>query len=122
MRKKSPEQLLPLMPAEFQILMALVDAERHGYGIMAEVRERTGGSVVLGPGILYGTLKRLVSRNLAEPAGEHTDEGDWGRGRRRYYRLTDLGLQIARAEAARLAAVVGDARRKRLIAKSGETG
>ena len=110
------------MPAEFQILMALVDAERHGYGIMAEVRERTGGSVVLGPGILYGTLKRLVSQNLAEPAGEHAEDGALGRGRRRYYRLTDLGLQIARAEATRLAAVVGDARRKRLIAKSGETG
>ena len=114
----APDEYLPLMPAEFQILMALTDAERHGYGIMAEVRDRTGGAVVLGPGILYGTLKRLVTRKLVEHAspGRHAEAA--GSDRRRYYRLTNHGLLTARAEAERLANVVGDARRKRLLADS----
>ena len=104
------------MPAEFQILLALADDERHGYGIMAEVKQRTGGSVVLGPGTLYGTIKRLLKRELVEAAAEREDPS-LGEERRKYYRLTELGRELAVAEAARLAQLVGDARAKHLIPK-----
>ena len=111
MRKnvQDPDDLLPLMPAEFQILLALSDGDRHGYGIMEEVRGRTNGDVVLGPGVLYGTLKRLVSLGLVERTEVTPPD------RRRYYRLTSLGLRIAQSEARRLAALVGDARLKNLL-------
>ena len=108
--------LLPLMPAEFQILLALADRQRHGYGIMTEVKERTRGRVVLGPGTLYGTIKRLLKRGLVADVAERTDPS-LGDERRRYYRLTELGRELAEAEARRLAEVVGDARAKALIPK-----
>ena len=105
------------MPAEFQILLALTDDERHGYGIMTEVRERTGGKVVLGPGTLYGTLKRLSKRKLVEEGAERKDLS-LGEERRKYYRLSSLGKEIAAAEALRMAQLVGDARAKDLIPDS----
>ncbi len=108
--------LLPLMPSEFQILLALADADRHGYGIMAEVKERTGGKVVLGPGTLYGTIKRLAKRELVAEAMERKDPA-LGEERRKYYRLTELGRALAVAEARRLADLVGDAQAKALIPK-----
>ena len=112
-----PASLLPLMQSEFQILLALADAERHGYGIMAEVRERTGGKVVLGPGTLYGTIKRLAKRKLVAEATDRPDPR-MNEERRKYYRLTELGRTIAAAEANRLAKLVGDARAKSLIPQS----
>ncbi len=108
--------LLPLMPSEFQILLALDDSDRHGYGIMAEVKERTGGKVVLGPGTLYGTIKRLAKRELVAEAMERKDPA-LGEERRKYYRLTELGRALAVAEARRLADLVGDAQAKALIPK-----
>ncbi len=108
--------LLPLMPSEFQILLALADSDRHGYGIMAEVRERSGGKVVLGPGTLYGTIKRLAKRELVAETAEKKDPS-LGEERRKYYRLTELGRELAEAEARRLADLVGDARAKALIPK-----
>jgi DNA-binding PadR family transcriptional regulator len=113
-RTVTPESHLPLAPATFQILLALVDRERHGYGIMKEVAERTEGDVRLGPGTLYGALKRLLESGLVEEGGERADP-ELGDERRRYYRLTRFGLQVARAEARRLDAVVRAARRKKLI-------
>jgi DNA-binding PadR family transcriptional regulator len=110
----TPESHLPLAPATFQILLALVDGERHGYGIMKEVAERTEGAVRLGPGTLYGALKRLLEGGLVEEGGERADP-ELGDERRRYYRLTGFGLQVARAEARRLDAMVRAARRKKLI-------
>ena len=109
--------LLPLMQSEFQILIALADAERQGYGIMAEVRERTGGKVVLGPGTLYGTIKRLAKRELVAESTARPDP-QMNEERRKYYRLTELGRTIAAAEANRLAKLVGDARAKSLIPQS----
>jgi DNA-binding PadR family transcriptional regulator len=109
-----PESLLPLTPATFHILLALADAERHGYAIMQEVTTRTAGALRLGPGTLYGSLKRLVADGLVEPAGEREDEGD--AERRRYYRLTPFGRAVARAEARRLEAMVRLARGARLLA------
>lgn len=104
------------MAGEFQILLALADEDRHGYGIMAEVKERTGGKVVLGPGTLYGTIKRLLKQRLVEEVAERRDPSLGGE-RRKYYRLTELGRELAEAEARRLAAAVADARAKALIPK-----
>ena len=108
------ESYLPLAPATFQILLALVDEERHGYAIMKEVAERTEGAVRLGPGTLYGALKRLLEGGLVEEGGERADPA-LGDERRRYYRLTSFGMRVARAEARRLDALVRAARRKKLL-------
>ena len=89
------------MPSEFQILLALADSDRHGYGIMAEVKERTGGKVVLGPGTLYGTIKRLAKRELVAEVMERKDPA-LGEERRKYYRLTEPGRALAEAEASRI--------------------
>ena len=110
----TPESHLPLAPATFHILLALVDEERHGYGIMKEVAERTDDAVRLGPGTLYGALKRLLEGGLVEAWEERADP-ELGDERRRYYRLTKLGLKVARAEARRLEAMVHAARSKKLI-------
>ena len=109
--------LLPLMPAEFQIMLALADTERHGYGIMTEVRERTDGKVELGPGTLYGTIKRLVKQGLVVQSAARSDP-TLNEERRKYYRLTGLGRKIAGAEARRLAHLVNDARAKSLLPQS----
>jgi len=104
----------PLTPAVFHILLALADADRHGYGIAQEVAARTGGQVRLGPGTLYGTLTRLLDVGLVEDCSSprKTDPSD---ERRRYYHLTARGRQMARTEARRLADLVSLARDKALI-------
>jgi DNA-binding PadR family transcriptional regulator len=101
----------PLTPATFHILLALASGERHGYAIMREVAEQTENMIQLGPGTLYGSLKRLVDQGLIEELDER-GEGD---ERRRYYRLTRSGRALAVAESKRLQAAVRSARRKRLI-------
>lgn len=106
-----PDQFLPLPVSEFHILLALADGDRHGYAIMTEVTERTGGSVRLGPGTLYGAVKRMLDNGLIEERTSRHDEAE----RRRTYRLTTLGRAVARAEAARLDELVRHARRKRLL-------
>ena len=108
------ESFLPLPAATFQILLALVDEERHGYAIMKEVADRSDGAVRLGPGTLYGTLKRLLEAGLVEEGGERADP-ELEDERRRYYRITKLGTAVARAEAQRLESLVRSARRKKLI-------
>jgi DNA-binding PadR family transcriptional regulator len=105
----------PLSPAVWHILVALADQERHGYAILREVAERTAGRTQLGPGTLYGTLKRLVGQGLVEESGERPDPA-LDDERRRYYRLTALGRRAAEAEAQRLAEMVRSARAKRLLA------
>ena len=110
----TPESQLPLAPASFQILLALVDGERHGYSIMKEVTARTDGAVRMGPGTLYGALKRLLEGGLVEESEQRSD-AELGDDRRRYYRLTKFGLRVARLEARRLEAMVRAARRKKLI-------
>ena len=105
---------LPLTPAMFHILLALADRERHGYRIMQEVEERTEGSVHLGPGTLYGSIKRMLSDGLVEESGERPDP-EMDDERRRYYRLTDFGYRVATAEAERLARLVKSARSKKLL-------
>lgn len=97
----------PLTPAVFHIALALADGAKHGYAIMQDVERQTGGALRLGPGTLYGTLKRMLADDLVEEAGEED--------RRRYYRLTAAGRQAARAEAERLAGLVSEAQAKKLL-------
>jgi DNA-binding PadR family transcriptional regulator len=106
----------PIKDSEFHILLALADGERHGYGIMQEVETRSQGTVRLGPGTLYGAIKRMLASGLVEesarrPAAEKDD-----RRRRCYYRLTKLGRGVAEREVQRLVELVRVAHSKRLVA------
>lgn len=105
-----PEGLLPLQPAAFHILVALAGGDRHGYGIMQDVAERTEGAFRLHPGTLYTTIHRLLDQGLVDELDERPDPEDDDE-RRRYYRLTKFGRAVVRAEAARLERLVAMARR-----------
>ncbi len=111
---RRPEDLLPLTPAVFHILLALSEGERHGYAIMRQVAADTGGRLRLGPGTLYGCLKRMLSAGLVEESDERPDP-ELDDERRRYYRISDFGIRTVRAEAQRLATAVTAARAKRLL-------
>jgi DNA-binding PadR family transcriptional regulator len=105
---------LPLSEVAFEIILALAEGERHGYAIMNDVADRTGGRVRLHPGTLYRALNRMLADGLVEetnerPAPEFDDE------RRRYYTLTPLGRKVAAAAAVRMADQVSAARAKRLV-------
>jgi DNA-binding PadR family transcriptional regulator len=119
--KRDPETLLPLTPAVFHILLALADTERHGYGIMQEITLRTDGKVRMGPGTLYGSIKRMLAEGLIEELGERPDPA-LDDERRRYYRLTGFGLRVAQAEAQRLAQLVHVAQFKQLLGDAGSSG
>jgi DNA-binding PadR family transcriptional regulator len=108
------EAYLPLTPVMFEILLALADAERHGYGILREVADRTEGRVRLRPGTLYRAIQRLLAAELIVESGERPDP-ELDDERRRYYRLTELGHKVVRAEAERLVFLVDAARAKRLL-------
>ena len=112
----TPKDLLPLTPPVFHILLALADEERHGYGIMQDVAQQTDNALQLGPGTLYGCLKRMLAAGLVEESDERPDPA-LDDERRRYYRMTDLGQRVARAEAQRLASAVVAARAKRLLGR-----
>jgi DNA-binding PadR family transcriptional regulator len=113
-KNRSPDDFLPLTPAAFHILLALADRERHGYDIMREVDERTEGKIRMGPGTLYGSIKRMLSDGLVEELDERPDP-ELDDERRRYYRLTDFGYRVATAEAERLAQLVKAAKKKKLL-------
>jgi DNA-binding PadR family transcriptional regulator len=109
----NPDALLPLSPATFHILVALADEDRHGYAIMQDVAARTNGDLKLSAGTLYRSIQRMLDQGLIEelsdrPAPEFDDE------RRRYYRITSWGTQVAKAEARRLAQMLKLARAKGL--------
>jgi len=112
--ERSPESMLPLTPAVFHILLALADGERHGYGIMQEVAARTDGTMRMGPGTLYGSIKRMLADGLIEASDERPDP-ELDDERRRYYRLTNFGQRVAHAEARRLEQVVRIAQAKRIL-------
>ena len=103
------ETRLPLSPQVFHILLALAPGDRHGYGILQDVEQATGGTLRLGPGTLYGALKRLLSDGLV---GETDRRPDPARDdvRRRYYRITEAGRRLLAAETRRLADAVARAR------------
>lgn len=110
----SPESFLPLTPAVFHILLALADGEKHGYAIMQEVETNTNGTVTMGPGTLYGSIKRMLAAGLLEESDERPDPA-LDDQRRRYYKLTGLGGQVVQAEAKRLAALVSLAKAKQVM-------
>ncbi len=103
-----PEDFLPLPSAVFQILVALADQERHGYGIMQDVAERSGGKFRLSPGTLYGSIKRMLEQELIEESDERPDP-DLDDERRRYYRISNFGRRVAGAETERLSRLVSQA-------------
>ena len=107
------DALLPLPPATFHILLSLAEGDRHGYGIIQDVEQRTGGELRLSAGTLYRSIQRLLEQGLIvestrRPAPAEDDE------RRRYYRLTPFGTAVARAEARRLSELVRMARARGL--------
>ena len=114
----SPESLLPLTPAVFNILLALAGGEKHGYGIMQEVAAQTGGKMRIGPGTLYGSIKRMIDVGLIEESDERPDPA-LDDERRRYYRLSAFGKRVASAEAERLAQLVAQARDRQLLPDAG---
>lgn len=104
-----PSTLLPLPSATFHILMAVAEEDRHGYAIILDVATRTGGELKLSPGTLYRSIQRMLEQGLLvetrdRPEPEFDDE------RRRYYRITKFGKDVARAEARRLMQLVKLAR------------
>lgn len=106
-RDRRIENLLPLRPVEFHVLLSLADGDRHGYGIMQDARER--GEAVPDIGTLYRALARMVDQGWIEPA-DSRPPSDSDDGRRNYYRITDLGLRVAKAEARRFEALTRVAR------------
>ena len=111
---RDPRGQLPLTPAVLNILLALADEERHGYGIMREVETRTGGETRLGPGTLYGSIKRMLADGLIEESDERPDP-EMDDQRRRYYRITEFGRRVAGAEVERLQSLVEAALAKKLL-------
>ncbi len=101
--------VLPLTPAVFHVLLSLADGQKHGYGIMKEVAERTNGQVELSTGTLYGIVKRLLADGWIRESALGSTE------RRRAYRLTPFGRKVALAEAERLRDLVLSATAKRLL-------
>ena len=99
--RDDPTSFLPLPSAPLHILLALRERERHGYAIMRDVERLSDGAVKMGPGTLYGAIKRLLADGLIEESSERPDpELDYQR--RRYYRLTGLGERVCSAEVERL--------------------
>jgi DNA-binding PadR family transcriptional regulator len=106
------ERLLPLAPAVLHILIALGEGERHGYAVMQEVAERTGGKVRMSPGTLYGSIRKMLDEGLIEELFHRGTQDD---ERRRYYRVTKFGRAVAAAEAERLASLLHHARLTGLV-------
>ncbi len=111
-RSESPESFLPLSTASQYILLALASEERHGYAIMQEVDKASVGTVRLGPGTLYRSIRELLEAGLIEESVKRPVRNE--DQRRRYYRLTSLGRRVLAAESRRLAAVVALARSRKV--------
>jgi DNA-binding PadR family transcriptional regulator len=107
-------KLDPLPSAAFQILLSLADEDLHGYGVMRQVQQQTGGRMRLGPGTLYSSIQGLLEEKLIEEV-EQRGGTEPGHQRRRYYRLTSAGRKLARSEAERLAGVLRVARARKIF-------
>ncbi len=112
-----PESLLPLKPLDFDVLLILNEAERHGYGIAKELQERSPAGRRILPGNLYRTLSGMIARDLIEKSPRRGGAPE-ERERRRYFRITAFGRQVAKAEAERLQDRVALARAQRLLSGS----
>ena len=111
---RDPDTLLPLKPVVFQVLLSLVDGERHGYGIVQDIAERSSARLEIEPGNLYRTLRYMLDEQLIELSDRRPPPGQDDE-RRRYYRITRFGHRVASAEAARLVEVVAEARARKLL-------
>jgi DNA-binding PadR family transcriptional regulator len=120
MQKSDPETLLPLTPAVFHILLALVGCDRHGYGILQEVNDSTEGTLHLGAGTLYRSIKQMLAKDLIVEWDERPDI-ELDDQRRRYYRLTDFGERVLKAETERLEHLLRIARARQLSLRSAAT-
>ena len=118
-REPDPHSFLPLSEVVFQVLMLLHDGERHGYRIAKQLQTRLGKRRIA-PGNLYRTLRTLLDQGLIEESGWRPDP-ELDDERRRYFTLTELGRQVARAEAARLETLVESARRRHILQPQKET-
>ena len=107
---------LPLNPRDYLILFALTGGERHGYGLIKDVEEQTGGEVSLDPANLYRSVKRLIKEGFLKES-DRRRASDSGDERRRYYAITKLGRRVVRAEAMRLDRLAALARSQNLIPK-----
>jgi DNA-binding PadR family transcriptional regulator len=107
------DSYLPLPASAMHIIVALAAGERHGYAIMRDIEDLSGGSVKMGPGTLYGSIKRMIDQGLLEETDERPDPA-LDDQRRRYYRLTALGQRVGAAEQDRLAALLGAAQFRQL--------
>lgn len=105
----APESFLPLTSAAFHVLLALASSDKHGWAIKKEVASSTEGELTLGPGTLYGLLKRLLARELVAESDDRPPF-EWDDERRRYYRLTRLGDAVLRAEVHRMERAAARAR------------
>jgi DNA-binding PadR family transcriptional regulator len=114
MPKINSEKFLPLKTQWFHIMLSLAGGEQHGYGIMQEVLQRTGGKVRLWPATLYGSIKRLIEAELIEESDERPAP-ELDDARRRYYRLTRLGTRVLDAECERLQELVRTIRLKQAM-------
>jgi DNA-binding PadR family transcriptional regulator len=103
-----PSEYLPLPTATFHILLALRDEEKHGYAIMSDVEKLSKGAVKIGPGTMYGSIKRMLAAGLIEESEERPDP-EMDDERRRYYRCTGLGARVCAAEAERLRSLLKNA-------------
>jgi DNA-binding PadR family transcriptional regulator len=124
-RDKEIDRHLPLPPAVFHILIALGEGEKHGYAVMQDVADRTGGKVRMSPGTLYGSIRKMLDEGLIEEiflrarAAARDSASARDDVRRRYYRVTKFGRAVAAAEAARLSALLHDARVAGLVPRKG---
>lgn len=116
--QREPREMLPLTVPVFYALLALADADRHGYAIITEVEERTGGDVRLRTGTLYTAIRRMLDQGLIEETHERPDP-EVDDERRRYYRITDTGRAVLAAESTRLEQMVSLARSKDAYAAEG---
>src|SRR5579863_3249229 len=124
-RPVDARSFLPVSPLAFQVLVALADGPRHGYGVIQEIDARTGGLIRLRTGTLYLLLQRLTADGLVEPTktpkAESSAAGRAPGSPRRYYGVTPLGRAVLAAETRRLEAAVSDARAKRVFFRTYET-
>lgn len=104
------QDLLPLSPAVFHMLLALSEGERHGYALKREIAARTDGKLKLGPGVLYGSINKMLEQGLIEESDERPD-AHLDDERRRYYRITNFGRRVAQGEASRMRELVAMADR-----------
>jgi DNA-binding PadR family transcriptional regulator len=109
---RTAKQPRPLSPAVFHLLLALRDGEQHGYALMHRVEELTDGAVRMGPGTLYGAIKRMLADGLIEETAERPDPA-LDDQRRRYYRLTAAGERACAAEVHRMETLLRHARKAR---------